>query len=166
VVATVMSNLGLDEAIEQAGGKVVRTAVGDRYVLEAMRAGGYALGGEQSGHMIFLRHGTTGDGLVSALQILRLMIESGRPLSELRKVLHKYPQAQRAVAVKSKPPLETVPEVQAAITAAEQALGPRGRVLVRYSGTEPKLRVLLEGREATLLETHADRIAGAIRASL
>ncbi len=166
VVATVMSNLGLDEAIEQAGGKVVRTAVGDRYVLEAMRAGGYILGGEQSGHMIFLRHGTTGDGLVSALQILRLMIESGRTLSELRKVLHKYPQAQRAVAVKSKPPLETVPEVQAAITAAEQALGPRGRVLVRYSGTEPKLRVLLEGREAALLETHADRIAGAIRASL
>jgi phosphoglucosamine mutase len=166
VVATVMSNLGLDEAIEQAGGKVVRTAVGDRYVLEAMRAGGYILGGEQSGHMIFLRHGTTGDGLVSALQILRLMIESGRTLSELRKVLHKYPQAQRAVAVKRKPPLETVPEVQAAITAAEQALGPRGRVLVRYSGTEPKLRVLLEGREAALLEAHADRIAGAIRASL
>jgi phosphoglucosamine mutase len=166
VVATVMSNLGLDEAMEQAGGQVVRTAVGDRYVLEAMRAGGYVLGGEQSGHMIFLRHGTTGDGLVSALQILRLMIESGRPLSELRKVLHKYPQAQRAVAVKNKPPLETVPAVQAAITAAEQALGPRGRVLVRYSGTEPKLRVLLEGREASLLENHADRIAGAIRASL
>ena len=166
VVATVMSNLGLDEAMEQAGGRVVRTAVGDRYVLEAMRAGGYVLGGEQSGHMIFLRHGTTGDGLVSALQILRLMIESGRPLSELRKVLHKYPQAQRAVAVKKKLPLETVPAVQAAITAAEQALGPRGRVLVRYSGTEPKLRVLLEGREASLLENHADRIAGAIRASL
>lgn len=166
VVATVMSNLGLDEAMEQAGGQVVRTAVGDRYVLEAMRAGGYVLGGEQSGHMIFLRHGTTGDGLVSALQILRLMIESGRPLSELRKVLQKYPQAQRALAVKTKPPLETVPAVQAAITAAEQALGPRGRVLVRYSGTEPKLRVLLEGREASLLENHADRIAGAISASL
>ena len=166
VVATVMSNLGLDEAMEQAGGRVVRTAVGDRYVLEAMRAGGYVLGGEQSGHMIFLRHGTTGDGLVSALQILRLMVESGRPLSELRKVLQKYPQAQRAVAVKNKPPLETVPAVQAAITAAEQALGPRGRVLVRYSGTEPKLRVLLEGREASLLENHADRIAGAISASL
>ncbi len=166
VVATVMSNLGLDEAMEQAGGRVVRTAVGDRYVLEAMRAGGYVLGGEQSGHMIFLLHGTTGDGLVSALQILRLMIEGGRPLSELREVLQKYPQAQRALAVKSKPPLETVPEVQAAITDAEQALGPRGRVLVRYSGTEPKLRVLLEGREASLLENHADRIAGAIRASL
>jgi phosphoglucosamine mutase len=166
VVATVMSNLGLDEAIEQAGGMVVRTAVGDRYVLEAMRAGAFVLGGEQSGHMIFLRHGTTGDGLVSALQILRLMAESGKPLSELRKVLHKYPQAQRAVAVKSKPPLGTVPEVQAAITAAEQALAPRGRVLVRYSGTEPKLRILLEGRDAALLEDHADRIASAVRACL
>jgi phosphoglucosamine mutase len=166
VVATVMSNLGLDEAIEQAGGKVVRSAVGDRYVLEAMRAGGGVLGGEQSGHMIFLRHGTTGDGLVSALQIFRLMAESGKPLSELRKVLHKYPQAQRAVAVKAKPPLETVPEVQAAIAAAEQALAPRGRVLVRYSGTEPKLRILLEGRDAALLEDHADRIASAVQAVL
>ena len=163
VVATVMSNLGLDEAIEQAAGKVVRTAVGDRYVLEAMRAGGFILGGEQSGHMIFLRHGTTGDGLVSALQIFRLMAESGKPLSELRQVLHKYPQAQRAVAVETKPPLETVPEVQAAITAAEQALAPRGRVLVRYSGTEPKLRILLEGREASLLEDHADKIARAAK---
>jgi phosphoglucosamine mutase len=166
VVATVMSNLGLDEAIEQAGGKVVRTAVGDRYVLEAMRAGGFVLGGEQSGHMIFLRHGTTGDGLVSALQIFRLMAESGKPLSELRQVLRKYPQAQRAVVVKSKPPLETVPEVQAAITAAGQALAPRGRVLVRYSGTEPKLRILLEGRDAALLEEHADRIASAVRGTL
>ena len=163
VVATVMSNLGLDEATEAAGGKVVRTAVGDRYVLEAMRAGGFVLGGEQSGHMIFLRHGTTGDGLVSALQIFRLMAESGKPLSELRKVLHKYPQAQRAVVVKAKPPLETVPQIQAAIAAAEQALAPRGRVLVRYSGTEPKLRILLEGRDASLLEDHADRIAAAVR---
>ncbi|MEX1045020.1 MAG: phosphoglucosamine mutase [Chthoniobacterales bacterium] len=166
VVATVMSNLGLDEAIEQAGGKVIRTAVGDRYVLEAMREGGYVLGGEQSGHMIFLRHGTTGDGLVSALQIFRLMAESGKPLSELRQVLRKYPQAQRAVVVQSQPPLETVPEIQAAITAAEQALAPRGRVLVRYSGTEPKLRILLEGRDLALLEDHADRIANAVRQTL
>ena len=161
VVATVMSNLGLDEAIEKAGGKVVRSAVGDRYVLEAMREGGFILGGEQSGHMIFLRHGTTGDGLVSALQIFRLMAETGKPLSELRQVLHKYPQAQRAVTVKSKPPLESVAAVQTAVTAAEQALAPRGRVLVRYSGTEPKLRILLEGREAAVLEDHADRIADA-----
>ena len=166
VVATVMSNLGLDEAIEQAGGQVIRTAVGDRYVLEAMRAGGFILGGEQSGHMIFLRHGTTGDGLVSALQIFRLIAESGKPLSELRRVLRKYPQAQRAVAVKSKPPLESVPAIQAAMAAAEQALAPRGRILVRYSGTEPKLRILLEGRDTGLLEDHADRLADAVRQSL
>jgi phosphoglucosamine mutase len=165
-VATVMSNFGLDEALEGAGGKVVRTAVGDRYVLEAMRAGGFVLGGEQSGHMIFLRHGTTGDGLVSALQIFRLMAQSGKPLSELRKVLRKYPQAQRAVGVKSKPPLETVPAVHAAIAAAEQALAPRGRVLVRYSGTEPKLRILLEGRDASILEDHADKIARAAEEAL
>ena len=166
VVATVMSNLGLDEAIEQAGGKVVRTAVGDRYVLEAMRAGGFILGGEQSGHMIFLRHGTTGDGLVSALQIFRLMAETGKPLSELRRVLRKYPQAQRAVTVTSKPALESVPAVQSAIDAATAALSPRGRVLVRYSGTEPKLRILLEGPDAAVLEQHADLIADAVRANL
>jgi len=166
VVATVMSNLGLDEAIEQAGGRVVRTAVGDRYVLEAMRKGGFVLGGEQSGHMIFLRHGTTGDGLVSALQVFRLMAESGKPLSELRKALRKYPQTQRAVAVKTKPALETVPGVCAAITAAEQAIAPRGRVLVRYSGTEPKLRILLEGPDEATLEEHADRIAQASKAAL
>ncbi len=166
VVATVMSNLGLDEAIEQAGGKVIRTAVGDRYVLEAMREGGFILGGEQSGHMIFLRHGTTGDGLVSALQIFRLMAESGKPLSELRQAIQKYPQAQRTVAVKSQPALESVPAIQTAMTAAEQALAPRGRVLVRYSGTEPKLRILLEGRDAGMLEMHADRIADAVRQSL
>ena len=166
VVATVMSNLGLDEAIEQAGGKVIRTAVGDRYVLEAMREGGFILGGEQSGHMIFLRHGTTGDGLVSALQIFRLMAESGKPLSELRQAIRKYPQAQRTVAVKSQPALESVPAIQAAMTTAEQALAPRGRVLVRYSGTEPKLRILLEGRDAGMLEMHADRIADAVRQSL
>ena len=166
VVATVMSNLGLDEAIENAGGKVIRTAVGDRYVLEAMRAGGFLLGGEQSGHMIFARHGTTGDGLVSALQIFRLMAESGQPLSELRKVLRKYPQAQRAIDVKSKPPIDELSEVSAAIASANEAIAPRGRVLVRYSGTEPKLRILLEGRDASVLEEHADLIASAARRAI
>lgn len=166
IVATVMSNLGLDELFESHGGKVVRTAVGDRYVLEAMRAGGFVLGGEQSGHMIFLRHGTTGDGLVSALQILRVMKESGQPLSELRRVLHKYPQAQRAVKVKSKPPLDQLPAVQAAIESAERALAPRGRVLVRYSGTEPKVRILMEGRDADLLEKHADAVTAALAAAI
>jgi len=166
MVATVMSNLGLDELFEARGGKIVRAAVGDRYVLEAMRAGGYVLGGEQSGHMIFLRHGTTGDGLVSALQILRVMKESGKPLSELRRVLKKYPQAQRAVKVKTKPPLAELPVVQAAIAAAEASLAPRGRVLVRYSGTEPKVRILLEGRDATVLEKHADEIAAALAGAI
>jgi phosphoglucosamine mutase len=166
MVATVMSNLGLDELFEARGGKIVRAAVGDRYVLEAMRAGGYVLGGEQSGHMIFLRHGTTGDGLVSALQILRVMKESGKPLSELRRVLKKYPQAQRAVKVKTKPPLADLPVVQAAIAAAEASLAPRGRVLVRYSGTEPKVRILLEGRDATALEKHADEIAAALAGAI
>jgi phosphoglucosamine mutase len=166
VVATVMSNLGLDEAIENAGGRVVRTAVGDRYVLEAMKAGGHILGGEQSGHMIFARHGTTGDGLVSALQILRLMAATGRPLSEIRRVMSKYPQAQRGVMVRAKPPIEELPAVRQAVAAAEEAVAPRGRVLVRYSGTEPKLRILLEGRDAAVLEEHADRIAEAVRATI
>jgi len=166
IVATVMSNLGLDEVLENAGGKVVRSAVGDRYVLEAMRAGGYILGGEQSGHMIFLQHGTSGDGLVSALQILRIMKESGQTLGELRKVLRKYPQAQRNLEVRSKPPLQELPAVQSAIHTAESALAPRGRVLVRYSGTEPKVRVLLEGRDAALLEKHADLVAGSLRESI
>jgi phosphoglucosamine mutase len=166
IVATVMSNLGLDELFESHGGKVVRAAVGDRYVLEAMRSGGFVLGGEQSGHMIFLRHGTTGDGLVSALQILRVMKDSGRPLSELRRVLQKYPQAQRAVTVKSKPPMDELPAVRAAIKAAQEALAPRGRVLVRYSGTEPKARILMEGRDATLLEKHADAVADALQKAI
>ena len=166
IVATVMSNLGLDELFESNCGKVVRTAVGDRYVLEAMRAGGFVLGGEQSGHMIFLRHGTTGDGLVSALQILRVMKESGEPLSELRRVLRKYPQAQRAVTVKAKPPMNELPAVQAAIEAAEKALAPRGRVLVRYSGTEPKARILMEGRDAVLLEKQADAVADALKSTI
>ena len=166
IAATVMSNLGLDELFESHDGKVVRAAVGDRYVLEAMRAGALVLGGEQSGHMIFLRHGTTGDGLVSALQILRIMKESSWPLSELRRVLRKYPQAQRAVKVRAKPPLNELPAVQAAIKTAEEALAPRGRVLVRYSGTEPKARILMEGRDAGLLEKHADAVAEALQAAI
>lgn len=166
VVATVMSNLALDEVFANAGGKVVRSAVGDRYVLEAMLAGGYTLGGEQSGHIIFARHGSSGDGLVAALQIFRLMAQTGKPLGELRKVLRKYPQAQRAVTVKSKPPLKSLPAVTAAIAAAESDLGARGRILVRYSGTEPKLRILLEGPDAAMLEMHADTIAGAVRSEV
>lgn len=166
LVATVMSNLALDEIIENAGGRVIRTAVGDRYVMEAMRAGGFTLGGEQSGHIIFARYGLCGDGLLAALQILRILVESGKPLSELRQVLKKYPQAQRHLVVCSKPPLETLPEVCAAIRNAEAAIAPRGRVLVRYSGTESLLRILIEARAGTPIEHHADAIASCVQAAI
>ncbi|MBS0660963.1 MAG: phosphoglucosamine mutase [Verrucomicrobia bacterium] len=166
LVATVMSNFGLEEALAPAGGQVVRSAVGDRYVLAEMLARGLNVGGEQSGHVIFLDHSTTGDGLVAALQILRVMVETGQPLSALKRVLVKYPQAQRNLRVKSKPPLASLPQASAAIAAAEAQLGARGRVLVRYSGTEPKVRVLVEGREAAQIEALADGIAAALQAEI
>lgn len=162
LVATVMSNFGLDETLESRGGKVLRTKVGDRYVIEAMLRDSHNVGGEQSGHMIFRDHATTGDGIVSALQILRVMIETGKPLSELRKVLKKYPQAQRNLRVKAKPPLDTLPEIQKLLAAAEADLDGKGRVLLRYSGTEPKIRLLIEGRDQAAIDAHADRIAGAL----
>jgi phosphoglucosamine mutase len=127
---------------------------------------GHNVGGEQSGHMIFRDHASTGDGIVSALQILRVMIETGKPLSELRKVLKKYPQAQRNLRVKDKPPLDTLPEVQKLLAAAEADLSGKGRVLLRYSGTEPKIRLLIEGRDQAAIDAHADRIAEAIRAEI
>jgi phosphoglucosamine mutase len=166
LVATVMSNFGLDETLESRGGKVLRTKVGDRYVIEAMLRDGHNVGGEQSGHMIFRDHASTGDGIVSALQILRVMIETGKPLSELRKVLKKYPQAQRNLRVKDKPPLDTLPEVQKLLAAAEADLSGKGRVLLRYSGTEPKIRLLIEGRDQSAIDLHADRIAEALRAEI
>jgi len=166
LVATVMSNFGLDETLESRGGKVLRTKVGDRYVIEAMLRDGHNVGGEQSGHMIFRDHASTGDGIVSALQILRVMIETGKPLSELSKVLKKYPQAQRNLRVKDKPPLDTLPEVQKLLAAAEIDLNGQGRVLLRYSGTEPKIRLLIEGRDQGAIDGHADRIAEVIRAEI
>ena len=166
LVATVMSNFGLDETLESRGGKVLRTKVGDRYVIEAMLRDGHNVGGEQSGHMIFRDHASTGDGIVSALQILRVMIETGKPLSELRKVLKKYPQAQRNLRVKDKPPLDKLPAIQNLLAAAEADLSGKGRVLLRYSGTEPKIRLLIEGRDQAAIDAHADRIAEAIRAEI
>ena len=166
LVATVMSNFGLDETLESRGGKVLRTKVGDRYVIEAMLRDGHNVGGEQSGHMIFRDHASTGDGIVSALQILRVMIETGKPLSELRKVLKKYPQAQRNLRVKDKPPLDSLDEVQKLLSAAEADLDGKGRVLLRYSGTEPKIRLLIEGRDQAAIDTHADRIAEALRSEI
>ncbi len=159
LVTTVMSNFGLDETLAAAGGYVLRTAVGDRYVLAEMKARGLNVGGEQSGHLIFRDHSTTGDGLVSALQILRVLVESGKPLSELKRCLTKYPQAQRNLNVRSKPALKELSGVTRAISGAERALGAKGRVLVRYSGTEAKVRVLVEGRNAAEIGALADAIA-------
>jgi phosphoglucosamine mutase len=162
LVATVMSNFGLDECLQAEGGKVIRTAVGDRYVVEAMRAGNFSIGGEQSGHLIFRDHGTTGDGLLAALQVLRVMTESGKPLSELRRVLKKYPQAQRNLRVKAKPPLDTLPDVAHLIAATEATLAGKGRVLLRYSGTEPKVRLLIEGPDEAIINAAADAITSAL----
>src|SRR5438067_5593743 len=163
VVATVMSNLGLDQAIEKAGGKVVRTRVGDRYVVEEMRKNGYAFGGEQSGHLIFLQHATTGDGTVAALALLAVMVQSGKPISELARVMDVYPQAQLNLAVREKPELGSLPSVMRAVREAEKKLGKEGRVLVRYSGTEPKVRVLVEGPYKKRIEGFASDIARALR---
>ncbi len=162
LVSTIMSNFGLDETLESHGGKVLRTKVGDRYVIEAMLREGFNVGGEQSGHMIFRDFATTGDGIVSALQILSVMIETGKPLSELKRVLKKYPQAQRNLRVGEKPPIESIPGIASLLTEAESSLQGKGRVLLRYSGTEPKVRLLIEGRDQALIDRHADLIAQAL----
>jgi phosphoglucosamine mutase len=162
LVATVMSNFGLEEALAPYGGKVIRTRVGDRYVLEEMVGRNLNVGGEQSGHMIFRDFTTTGDGIISALQILRIMRESGKPLSELKRCLKKYPQAQRNLRVARKPPLEELAAVMKLVGETEKKLSGKGRVLLRYSGTEPKIRLLIEGREWEEIDRQANRIAEAI----
>lgn len=163
LVATVMSNFGLDETLKKHEGRVLRTKVGDRYVIEAMMKQDLNVGGEQSGHMIFRDFSTTGDGIVSALQILRIMVETGKPLSELKRCLSKYPQAQRNLKVKEKPPIEDMPHVSRLVAAAEKELAGAGRVLLRYSGTEPKIRLLIEGRDGERINAQADEIAGVIQ---
>ncbi|OHE77544.1 MAG: phosphoglucosamine mutase [Verrucomicrobia bacterium RIFCSPHIGHO2_12_FULL_41_10] len=166
LVTTVMSNFGLDECLEEAGGKVVRTAVGDRYVVEAMLEGGFNIGGEQSGHMIFRDYSTTGDGIVAALQILRVMAETGQPLSKLRQCLKKYPQVQCNLRVKIKPPLESLTSIAPLLKKAEQELQGKGRILLRYSGTEPLLRLLIEGRDETVITQLCEQITKALIAIL
>jgi len=166
LVATIMSNFGLDEAIHSQGGKVVRTKVGDRYVIAEMMKNKLNLGGEQSGHMIFGDYTTTGDGIVSALQILRIMMETGKPLSELKKCLSKYPQAQRNLKVREKIPVEELKGVSTLVAEAEKELAGQGRVLLRYSGTEPKIRLLIEGRDGDRINIQADRIAESIQSQI
>jgi len=163
LVATVMSNFGLDETLKKAEGRVLRTKVGDRYVIEAMMKQDLNVGGEQSGHMIFRDFSTTGDGVVSALQILRIMTETGKPLSELKQCLAKYPQAQRNLKVREKKPIEELADVTRLLAETEKELAGAGRVLLRYSGTEPKIRLLIEGRDGDRINAQADKIAGVIQ---
>jgi phosphoglucosamine mutase len=164
LVSTVMSNAGLDTAIKAAGGRVVRTAVGDRKVMDEMLRHGYNFGGEQSGHVIFRDFGSTGDGLVAALQILRIMRTRDQPLSKLAQCWTRFPQIVTNIVVREKRPFEELAEVGPLVAAAETELKAQGgRVFLRYSGTEPKARLLLEGRERAALERWSHRIAEAIR---
>jgi phosphoglucosamine mutase len=166
VVATVMSNLGLELALKPLGIQLVRTEVGDRYVVERMLQDGYNLGGEQSGHILFLDHNTTGDGAITCLQLLALMIEKGRRLSELKRVMTRLPQVLVNVKVREKRDFEAMPNVSHKIQTVEAALNGRGRTLVRYSGTEMLARVMLEGEDEKQIDTMAREIAEEIRAEV
>ncbi|MCC6525728.1 MAG: phosphoglucosamine mutase [Polyangiaceae bacterium] len=162
LVTTVMSNLGLERAVERAGGKLVRTPVGDRHVVDAMRKGGYRFGGEQSGHLIFLDHATTGDGIVAALQLLAIAVREGRPVSELcAGAMERVPQVLVNRSFPRRRPLAEMSHAARAIAAAERSLGEAGRVLVRWSGTEPKLRVMVEGDDERAIRGLAEGIVEA-----
>jgi phosphoglucosamine mutase len=166
LVITVQSNLGVDAAIAAAGGCVERTAVGDRYVIERMLATGATLGGESSGHIICSEISPTGDGLVAALKVIEVMLATGSPLSALRRRLRKFPQVTAALRVREKRSLEALTELAGAIRALETELGAQGRVLVRYSGTEPKLRLLVEGPTEAIVNRALARLEAAARAGL
>ena len=165
VVTTVMSNLGFRNAMQDAGITVVETAVGDRYVLEAMRDGQFGLGGEQSGHIIMLKHATTGDGLLTALQLLATAARQALPLADVAAVMTKYPQVLVNVPGVDKARVSASPELASAVAAAKEELGTSGRVLVRPSGTEPAVRVMVEAVEAEQAQRTADRLAAAVRAA-
>jgi phosphoglucosamine mutase len=166
VVATVMSNLGLQVALTAHGIEMLRTPVGDKYVLEEMLRTGAALGGEQSGHVIFHQYATTGDGMLTALRVFEVMRQSGSGLDELTSALQVYPQRLVNVRVRERKPIEDLPAVAAEISAAEDSFGDTGRVLVRFSGTEPLARVMVEGPDLERVESFANRIASIIQAEL
>jgi phosphoglucosamine mutase len=163
VVATVMSNIGLEIALKKHGVNLERSAVGDRYVVEKMRAGGFNLGGEQSGHIIFGDHTTTGDGMLAALQVLGIMQRENRPLSEIAQVMTRYPQVLVNVEVSDKPPLDSLDDFQNALRDVEDELGDDGRVVARYSGTEAKARVMVEGPDEATIRRCADSLATSLR---
>jgi phosphoglucosamine mutase len=164
VVATVMSNLGLERYLQSNGLDLIRTQVGDRYVLEAMRGGGYNVGGEQSGHIILSDYATTGDGLVAALQILACLVEEGRPASEVLHAFEPLPQLLKNVRFAGGAPLEA-DSVKASIADAETRLAGTGRLVIRKSGTEPLIRVMVEGEDQTLVEEVVDSICEAVKAA-
>jgi len=166
VVATTMSNMGLEAALRRSGIRMLRAPVGDKYVLEEMLATGASLGGEQSGHIIFAGRSTTGDGLLTALLLLDIVHRSGRTLAELTADLKTFPQVIMNVKVREKRPLEGIPAVAAAIAEAESALAETGRVVIRYSGTEALARVMIEAESEETMRKHAEAIAGAIRGEL
>lgn len=166
VVSTVMSNIGLERSLAEVGGKVIRTQVGDRYVVEAMRRSGYNFGGEQSGHLLFLDRSTTGDGCVAALAVLEVMVRAGKPMSELATCFEKVPQVLLNLPVSKKPPLNELHASTAEIRKVEAELGKEGRVLVRYSGTENKARVMVEGPDPDKTQQYAEDIAAALKAEI
>ncbi len=166
MVGTVMSNFGLELSMAKAGITLLRTPVGDRYLLERMLAEGYNFGGEQSGHFIFLDHNTTGDGLISALQMISLIKRTGKPLSELAQAMSAVPQILLNITVKQKPKLETVPDIDRAIRESERRLNGSGRVVVRYSGTEPLLRIMVEGERDAVIREVAEDLARLVRTHL
>jgi phosphoglucosamine mutase len=166
VVTTVMANLALDRTLTKAGIGLAKVAVGDRYVLEEMLRIGANLGGEQSGHLLFLDHATTGDGIVSALQLIGVMRESGASLGELARCLVKFPQVLVNVRVKAKPPVNTIPDLTERAQVLEAEMNGAGRILLRYSGTESLLRVMIEGEEQARIEHMAEELAGIIRRAI
>ena len=163
LVATVMSNMGLEVAMERMGGRMVRTAVGDRYVVECMRKNGYSFGGEQSGHLVFLNHITTGDGILAGLQLLSMMIKRNKPLSELATLMESFPQTLKNVCTGSKIDIQSIAGFGDAVTRLEQQLGKDGRILVRPSGTEPVIRVMIEGQDDAEINMMADELCDLIR---
>ncbi len=165
LVATVMSNMGLEQAMRAMGGQMVRTQVGDRYVVETMRAKGYNFGGEQSGHLVFLDHNTTGDGILAGLQLLAIMIKKNKPLSELATIMATFPQVLENVRMASRVPPERIPGFVEALTQAEAKLGQHGRILVRASGTEPVIRVMTEGEDREEIQAIALELCDVIRRS-
>ncbi len=163
LAATVMSNMGLEVAMQKMGGKLIRTAVGDRYVVEAMRANGYNFGGEQSGHLIFLDHNTTGDGILAALQLLAVMLKQGKPVSELARIMESFPQVLKNVRTAEPLNPQRIAGFPETVAAMETKLGQRGRILVRPSGTEPVIRVMVEGEDKAEITAIADELCELIR---